>query len=133
MRDSERETHSDGAAFLVGYLLGLPCFCFKPDVAEALIMLRDSPEALNLYRQPKAALVNKKGVSVGGGGSKGGLFDNMFSKFSSSSTPSPTTATTTSTATISSATTLAEFRLPEIPPTNKRDLVTADDGNIVIV
>ena len=130
MRDSERETHSDGAAFLVGYLLGLPCFCFKPDVAEALIMLRDSPEALNLYRQPKAALVNKKGVSVGGGGgSKGGLFDNMFSKFSSSSTSSPTTTTTT----ISSATTLAEFRLPAIPPTNKRDLVTADDGMLVVI
>lgn len=61
LKDAERETHSDGAAFLVGYLLGLPCFCFRPDVTEALKMLRDDPECLDFYRQPKAAGLTAKG------------------------------------------------------------------------
>ena len=54
LRDTEREMHCDGAAFLVGYLLGLPCFPFRPDTIEALKLVRDNPESLEIYKQPLA-------------------------------------------------------------------------------
>ena len=54
LRDSQRESHCDGAAFLTGYTLGLPCFCFRPDVIEALRLVRDSPQTLDVYKQPLA-------------------------------------------------------------------------------
>ncbi len=40
LRDEDRQAHVDASAFLAGYLLGLPCFCYKPDVAEALKMMQ---------------------------------------------------------------------------------------------
>ena len=57
-RDVERQAHSDGAAFLCGYLLGLPCFCFQPDVTESLKLLTGSPQTLNVYKQPMAKLIS---------------------------------------------------------------------------
>ena len=63
LSDDERQSHCDGAAFLVGYLLGLPCFCFRPDVVEALKLLREYPELLNVYKQPNAAAAAAQGVS----------------------------------------------------------------------
>ena len=38
LRDTERETRVQAATFLVAYLLGLPCFCFRPNVLETLRM-----------------------------------------------------------------------------------------------
>ena len=67
LRDTDREMHCDGAAFLVGYLLGLPCFPFKTDTVEALKLLRDHPEALEVYKQPVATTTTTnrmKGVVV---------------------------------------------------------------------
>jgi len=32
--------------------LGLPCFCFQPDLVEAIKMLKDNSNSLNAYRQP---------------------------------------------------------------------------------
>lgn len=52
--------HCDSAAFLVGYLLGLPCFCFKPDVVEAVKLLREYPDSLNAYKQPAATLIKSQ-------------------------------------------------------------------------
>lgn len=54
LKDAERDSHCDSASFLTGYLLGLPCFCFRPDAAEGLKMLRDSASLLQSYKQPKA-------------------------------------------------------------------------------
>jgi hypothetical protein len=54
LRDAQRESHCDAAAFLAGYSLGLPCFCFRPDVLEALRMVKDSPQAMDAYKQPLA-------------------------------------------------------------------------------
>lgn len=54
LRDRSRELHSDAAAFLVGYLLGLPCFCYKADISEALRMFLDHRIAMESYRQPLA-------------------------------------------------------------------------------
>lgn len=34
--------------------MGLPCYCFRPDVVEALRMLRDNPSSLDSYKQPLA-------------------------------------------------------------------------------
>ena len=110
LKDAERETHCDGAAFLVGYLLGLPCFCFRPDVGEALKMLRDSPESLEVYRQPKAVE-----LTSGGGVKKAasGGFD-LFGMMTPSATgagkgvPGVPAAATSSTG-------LAAFALPAIP------------------
>lgn len=34
LRDDERAAHCDSASFLVGYLLGLPCYPYKPDILE---------------------------------------------------------------------------------------------------
>lgn len=51
LKDSDRQAHIDGSALLLGYLLGLPCFCFQPDVAEALKMLKDNVNSLNAYKQ----------------------------------------------------------------------------------
>jgi len=39
--DKERQCRVESAAFLVAYLLGLPCFCFRPNVLEALKMAED--------------------------------------------------------------------------------------------
>lgn len=33
-------------------LIGLPCFCFQPDLAEAIKMLKDNSNSLNIYKQP---------------------------------------------------------------------------------
>jgi hypothetical protein len=63
LRDNEREMHCDGAAFLVGYLLGLPCFPFRPDTIEALKLIRDNPESLDIYKQPLALGKIKGSVS----------------------------------------------------------------------
>ena len=72
LRDKQRDAHTEASAFLVGYLLGLPCFCFQPDVTEALKLLRSSPGALDVYKQPVALAVTKKAVGTGGGGGGGG-------------------------------------------------------------
>ncbi|CAM9386819.1 unnamed protein product [Phaeothamnion confervicola] len=39
-RDVERESRCEAAAFLGGYLTGLPCFAFEPNVFEAVRMLQ---------------------------------------------------------------------------------------------
>lgn len=44
LRDAERESRVQAATFLVAYLLGLPCFCFRPNVLETLRMA-ESPES----------------------------------------------------------------------------------------
>eukprot|EP01038_Epipyxis_sp_PR26KG_P005444 gene5444-7537_t len=72
LRDAERESHCDGSAFLIGYLLGLPCFCYKPDVIEALKMTKDAPLTLSAYKQPKALKVKS---------SIGGLFNDLKKGF----------------------------------------------------
>lgn len=54
LSDAEREYHSEAAAFLSAYMLGLPCFCFQPEVSEAVKMLRDAPGSLSAYKQPQA-------------------------------------------------------------------------------
>ena len=55
LSDDERVAHCDGSALLVGYLLGLPCFCYRPDVVEAVKLLRESPDSLDAFKQPAAA------------------------------------------------------------------------------
>lgn len=66
LRDKERDAYTEGSAFLVGYLLGLPCFCFQPDVSEALKLLRTCPGALDVYKQPVAKVTKAR---VGSGSS----------------------------------------------------------------
>lgn len=80
LRDEERQAHVDASAFLVGYLLGLPCFCYKPEVNEALKMLQGSPDNLDVYKQvPYRRQQSQKKAS---GGSGWGL-DQMLSQFKS--------------------------------------------------
>lgn len=57
LRDNQRQAHCDAAAFLGGYLLGLPCFCYQPDVIESLKMITDTPLAFNAFQQPKSSNV----------------------------------------------------------------------------
>jgi hypothetical protein len=64
LRDSEREQHCESAALVAGYTLGLPCFCFRPDTLEALRMFRDSPRALDAYKQPRARYAKSAAVST---------------------------------------------------------------------
>jgi hypothetical protein len=52
--DKERQMHCDAASFLLGYLLGLPCFSYQPDVVDVLTLLRASPNALRCFQQPAA-------------------------------------------------------------------------------
>ena len=54
LADAEREAHADGAAFLLGYLLGLPSFCYQPDVPESLRMLQDYRESMSIFKQRAA-------------------------------------------------------------------------------
>lgn len=79
LRDKQRDAHTEASAFLVGYLLGLPCFCFQPDVTEALKLLRSSPGALDVYKQPVALAAAKKAVGTGSGGSGGNSPASFFS------------------------------------------------------
>ena len=55
-RDREREAHCSAASFLVGYLVGIPTFCFQINTAEALNLLQEHPDSLqictNQIRQP---------------------------------------------------------------------------------
>lgn len=51
LRDESRQSFVDAAGFLTGYMLGLPCFCYKPDVIEALKMLEEYPASLTAYQQ----------------------------------------------------------------------------------
>ncbi|KAJ1419423.1 hypothetical protein B484DRAFT_400194 [Ochromonadaceae sp. CCMP2298] len=82
--DAERQAHCDGSAFLVGYLLGLPCFAFTPDVLEAVRLLRECPAALDVYKQP-AALKAGMGMGMGrGGGSITSSFNALFKDFKKS-------------------------------------------------
>lgn len=43
LRDPERDAHVQAATFLSAYLLGLPCFCFSPNVMEAVRMTAQVP------------------------------------------------------------------------------------------
>ena len=60
LSDEERVAHCDGSALLVGYLLGLPCFCYRPDVVEAVKLLRESPDSLDAFKQPAAATASAR-------------------------------------------------------------------------
>jgi hypothetical protein len=44
LRDPEREARVQSATFLIAYLLGLPCFCFSPNVMEAVRLSSDVPD-----------------------------------------------------------------------------------------
>lgn len=77
LADDERQYHCDGAAFLAGYLLGLPCFCFRPDVLEALKLLREYPDCLDGYKQPLAQRASPQQQAGRGGGAFG--VGNLFS------------------------------------------------------
>jgi len=64
LADAERESHCEGAAFLSGYMLGLPSYCYKPDVPEALRMLMDYRESMSVFKQQAArALTASRPVS----------------------------------------------------------------------
>ena len=76
LRDAQRESHCDGAAFLAGYVLGLPCFCFRPDFVEALRLVRDSPQTLDVYKQPLAQPLSSVGSS-----SQSSLLKNAIESF----------------------------------------------------
>ncbi len=52
LRDDARQSFIDASGFLTGYILGLPCYCYKPDVIEALKMLEEYPTSLTAYQQP---------------------------------------------------------------------------------
>jgi hypothetical protein len=69
LSDEERVAHCDGSALLVGYLLGLPCFCYRPDVVEAVKLLRESPDSLDAYKQPAAATASARRRSATTSGS----------------------------------------------------------------
>lgn len=56
LRDTERQSHIDASAFTIGYLLGLPCFCFQSSLVEAVKLLRSSDSSsvdknLIVYKQ----------------------------------------------------------------------------------
>ncbi len=107
LKDPERENHTEAAAFLAGYFLGLPCFCFLPDVGEAMRSMRDYPGSLDAYKQPRAvkaaaaaaaaavATASANSPSSGGRG-VGSLLDKLKRGSSTTSTTSTTTGTSSS-------------------------------------
>lgn len=82
LRDSERESHCEAAAFLAGYLMGLPCFCFQPDAMQALRMFSGSSAALSAFKQPLA-----RSVSQPKSAAAANLFDAAKNAFGSASKP----------------------------------------------
>jgi len=88
LRDPQRDAYTEASAFLVGYLLGLPCFCFKPDAAEALKLLRASPGSLDVYKQPVALLGAGKAKAKGSSSSSSSSFAFSMKKAPSSSSSS---------------------------------------------
>jgi hypothetical protein len=92
LRDPQRDAYTEASAFLVGYLLGLPCFCFKPDAAEALKLLRVSPGSLDVYKQPVALLGAGKGKGPSSSSSSFSLAFNLKMAPSSSSAASAAAA-----------------------------------------
>jgi hypothetical protein len=92
LRDPQRDAYTEASAFLVGYLLGLPCFCFKPDAAEALKLLRVSPGSLDVYKQPVALLGAGKGKGPSSSSSSFSLAFNLKMAPSSSSSSSSSAA-----------------------------------------
>ena len=77
LRDTEREAFCDGSSLLSGYLLGLPCFCYQPEVVEALKLLRDNPAALDAFKQPRAIILKKKAAKINNSNSNN-IFDAFF-------------------------------------------------------
>ncbi len=77
LRDSEREAFCDSSTLLSGYLLGLPCFCYQPEVVEALKLLRDNPAALDAFKQPRAIILKKKAAKSASTASNN-IFDAFF-------------------------------------------------------
>ena len=70
VRDEEREEFLDASGFVLGYILGLPCFAFQPDLSEALKLLTESPEALDAYKLSVDKRDVISGSSSGSGTSK---------------------------------------------------------------
>eukprot|EP01039_Chlorochromonas_danica_P002026 gene2025-2209_t len=122
LRDEERQAHVDASAFLVGYLLGLPCFCYKPEVNEALKMLQGLPDNLDVYKQvPYRRQQNQRKAS---GGSGWGL-DQMLSQFKSKVPAASPPSTNTSLSQSSSSSPLTE---ESIPSTRTEVQVTAAES-----
>ncbi len=72
--EKEREYHCDGASFLIGYLLGIPSFCYQSSVLDSLKLLQETPDALQLYKQSKSLEASK----VSSNKIKVNFFTNMF-------------------------------------------------------
>eukprot|EP01042_Synura_sphagnicola_P005067 gene5067-6453_t len=69
LKDRDREAHCESAALLLGYLLGLPCFCFQADTSEALKMILNYRGSMEAYKQQpskKNSLSNTKPVDANG-------------------------------------------------------------------
>ena len=75
LSDKERQLHCDAASFLMGYLLGLPCFCYKPNVAETVALLQQQPDTLNAFKQPAAIRAERTGYRSS---QKGSQSDSML-------------------------------------------------------
>ena len=90
MKDEERQSHVDAAAFLGGYILGLPCFPFKADVSEAYNMLTDTPGSLFVYKQPvRKSLSSSKGSDE----ENIGIFQNILQQVKEKLTSTSTLST----------------------------------------
>lgn len=65
LQDEDRRAHTDAAAFLTAYLLGLPVFSYKCDANSAFKLLQISSrnttentiDVLNCYRQPLRSVI----------------------------------------------------------------------------
>lgn len=88
LKDDERQAHVDASAFLAGYLLGLPCFPYKPDEREATKMAREAA-ALTVYQQQvvrtlKANKQRNKGDNKETDGKGSMTFERLLGEFKNS-------------------------------------------------
>lgn len=49
LKDEEREEFVEASGLMLGYLMGLPCFAFQPDVNEAIKTLCSKTSCMNSY------------------------------------------------------------------------------------
>ena len=79
LKDEERENYCESSAFVAGYLLGLPSFCYLPDVTESLRMID------NIYKKDdKKDSSDSVGSSSSSSSSSTSNSDSMSSNFNNS-------------------------------------------------
>ena len=64
LRDEEREEFIEASGLMLGYIMGLPCFAYQPDVNEAIKTLRSKQSSMYAYRMQSSEKISNNPVAL---------------------------------------------------------------------